>query len=156
MNTSDNPLDISSRASACAEMILETTPLLMQGLRGMFREVHPEKLSVPQFRTLLFVRAHAGCPLNDLADHLDIRKSAASGIMGRLEEYGMAKVEPGVADKRCVALRLTQEGAQIVEAFQNSVRTRLGIRMESLSSRDLEVLTEAFSLLKEFFGPDRD
>lgn len=141
----------SSRADVCAEVILETTPVLMQGLRTLFRGAHPEKLSVVQFRTLLFIRENSGCPLHELSDHLDISKSAASGVMRRLEEYGLAQVEPGETDKRRVALLVTEEGRQIVEAFKESVRIRLGCRLASLSDGELRLLTEAFSVMRDFF-----
>lgn len=140
-----------SRADTCAEIILETTPVLMQGLRTLFRGAHPEKLSVAQFRTLLFIRENPGCPLHELSDHLDISKSAASGVMRRLEEYGLARVEQGEGDRRRVALRVTEEGRMLVEGFKESVRSRLGLRLSSLSGEELELLMAAFSVMRDFF-----
>ncbi len=135
----------------CAEMLLSTIPVIMQGLKVHFRQTHPEKLSVPQFRTLLYIQHHPGCALNDVADHLDVSKSAASGVVGRLQEYGLAAARVSRTDRRKVALCLTPEAERLVEAFKRSVRNSLGKQFEDFPDRDLHVILAAMDILRDFF-----
>jgi hypothetical protein len=44
----------------CARTILDVTPLIMQSIRSEMRSNRTPDLSVPQFRTLIYIRSHAG------------------------------------------------------------------------------------------------
>lgn len=109
MNTSPGRPD-TTRETAGA--ILETVPALMRAIRAQMREGRAAGLSVPQFRTLLYLRRNPGSDLSSVAEHLGASLPAASEMISRLVRDGLATRVQDPASRRRVRLGLSPEGEQ--------------------------------------------
>src|SRR5262249_27409452 len=73
-------------------------------------------LTQQQYQALLAMRAHAGpdpLPISALAGQMLIKHHSGVGMVNRLEQQGMVRREAAGADRRKVAIRLTDEGARV-------------------------------------------
>jgi DNA-binding MarR family transcriptional regulator len=73
-------------------------------------------LTQQQYQALLAMRAHTGAEpltITDLAAEMLIKHHSAVGMVNRLEQQGMVRREPSSADRRKVALQLTDRGARV-------------------------------------------
>jgi DNA-binding MarR family transcriptional regulator len=62
----------------CARELLDVVPLVTRSIRREIRQHRAEGLSVPQFRTLLFLRRNPGASLIDVADHFAGRRPSGT------------------------------------------------------------------------------
>jgi DNA-binding MarR family transcriptional regulator len=67
-------------------------------------------VSSAQLAMLYHVAKHPGCTMSDVASLLDLNKSAASGMVQRLERAGMLRREPDPRDGRASLLFVTDKG----------------------------------------------
>lgn len=87
--------------------------------RLMTRMLRQYDVSPMQCRTLTFLREAEG-EVNQrmLEEHLMVKPSTASGIVGRLEEKGLLRRQTSDRDGRCRILALTDSGRQFYEQFR--------------------------------------
>ena len=67
-------------------------------------------VSSAQLGALYYVAKNEGCSLTDVADVLDMNKSAVSATLRRLESAGMIRREPNPLDGRGSKLFITSKG----------------------------------------------
>lgn len=79
-------------------------------------------MSVPQYRILLFLR-NGPCRAGELAAQAAVKKPSITPIITTLEERGWIRREANPADRRSVHLTLTDEGAEAMMAFEDSLVT---------------------------------
>jgi DNA-binding MarR family transcriptional regulator len=73
-------------------------------------------LTQQQYQALLAMRAHTGpgpLTISGLAGEMLIKHHSAVGMVNRLEQQGMVRREESTADRRKVAISLTEEGARV-------------------------------------------
>ena len=56
----------------CARELLEVVPLVMRDIRTQMRSERTPDLTVPQFRTMLFIDRNMGASLSEVAEHIGI------------------------------------------------------------------------------------
>ena len=71
-------------ADQCAHELLEVVPLVMRTIRTEMRGHRGADLSVPQFRTLVFLGNHGGASLSDLADFIGLTLPSVSKLIDGL------------------------------------------------------------------------
>ena len=86
--------------------------------RLMTKKLRQYDVSPMQCRTLTFLQEAAG-EVNQrmLEQHLMVKPSTASGIVGRLEEKGLVRRQTSDRDGRCRILALTDAGRQFYRQF---------------------------------------
>ena len=86
--------------------------------RLMTRMLRQYDVSPMQCRTLTFLQEAEG-EVNQrmLEEHLMVKPSTASGIVGRLEEKGLVRRQTSGSDGRCRILALTDSGRQFYQQF---------------------------------------
>ena len=86
--------------------------------RLMTKKLRQYDVSPMQCRTLTFLQEAAG-EVNQrmLEQHLMVKPSTASGIVGRLEEKGLVRRQTSDSDGRCRILALTDAGRQFYRQF---------------------------------------
>ena len=77
---------MTESAQACAHAILEVVPPIVQALRVEMRAQRSHDLSVPQFRTLAYIRHHPCCSLSAVADFIGLTLPAMSTLVNGLVE----------------------------------------------------------------------
>lgn len=100
----------TSRAEAAAAAILDTVPSAMRAIRAQMRAGRPAGLSVPQFRTLLYIRRNPGTDLSGVAEHLGTSLPATSELVARLVAQGLLVREADPSSRRRMRLSLSPAG----------------------------------------------
>ena len=91
--------------------------------RLMAKKLRQYDVSPMQCRTLTFLQEAEG-EVNQrlLEEHLMVKPSTASGIVGRLEEKGLLRRQTSESDGRCRILTLTDAGRQFNAQFRAIAR----------------------------------
>ncbi len=97
---------------------------LRTGLRRFLRWSEQQAadvgLTAAQHQLLLAIRGHPdprGPTIGEIADYLLLRQNSVVGLSDRADTGGLVTRERDEADHRVVRLRLTQDGAQRLEAL---------------------------------------
>ena len=110
--------------------------------RLMTRMLRQYDVSPMQCRTLTYLQEAEG-EVNQrmLEEHLMVKPSTASGIVGRLEEKGLVRRQTSRSDGRCRILALTAQGMQFYDRFTAIVR-EVNDRLEKgFSPEEIRLLT---------------
>jgi DNA-binding MarR family transcriptional regulator len=111
-------------AADCAARLVDVAPLVMRRVRARMRREMPD-LTVPQFRALVYVGAHRGCALRELAGHLGNTPATTSALVDRLVRRGWVSRATDAANRRQVRLALTARGADRLSAAEQAARREI-------------------------------
>ncbi|QIA27521.1 MarR family transcriptional regulator [Thermaerobacter sp. PB12/4term] len=136
----------------CARLVTEMVPRVMRLIRAEMRRHQPGRLSVPQFRTLVFLDRHPGASLSAVAEHLGVSRPTASALVGRLVQRGLVTREVDPAERRRVVLRLTPAGRENLEVARRRTQASLASHLAGFSPGELAVLAEGLRLLERLSG----
>jgi DNA-binding MarR family transcriptional regulator len=136
-------------AEKCAAEILETVPAVMRFIRAQMRRHRGPELSVPQFRTLLFLRRNGGASLSALAEFLGLSLPATSRLVEGLvrKKFVVRRIPPG--NRRLVALALSARGRRTVGAARQGTERRLAEAVAPLRARERAAIRRALRTLRE-------
>ncbi len=140
-------------AETCAGLLLDTVPLLMRSLHEVIHKTSDPELSVPQFRSLMFVRRHEGPSLSMLAEHLGLRLASTSKLVEHLVQRRLLGRAHDAADRRRVVLRLTPRGEAILQEAHLLARQRLSGVLGNLEGEELVTLRAGLGMLQASFLP---
>lgn len=143
---------IELTAELCALEVMETVPLVMRFMRGEMRRHGLPFLSVSQFRALMCLSRHPGATLSFVADHLGVTLPTTSNIVDRLVRHGLVDRAEHPQERRCITLRLTEAGAQLLHRAHEATRDRVAMVLGRLPSDGLLKVAEGMGLLKDIFG----
>jgi MarR family transcriptional regulator for hemolysin len=139
-------------AEEAAALLLDAVPPVMRAIRAEMRSHRAPDLSVPQFRTLLFVNRNAGTSLSGVAEHLGLTLPSTSKLVDKLVARGLVAREDATDDRRRIALRLTEDGRSVLAAAAQATLATLAARLAPLSPDERRALAETMRLLKAVFG----
>ena len=139
----------SGSAKECAAEILETVPALMRFIRAQMRGHRGPELSVPQFRTLLFLSRNGGASLSALAEFLGLSLPGASRLVEGLvrKNFVVRRIPPG--NRRLIALALSARGRRTVAAARQATETRLAEVVAPLPADQRAAIQRALRILRE-------
>jgi DNA-binding MarR family transcriptional regulator len=80
--------------------------------------LQPARLRITQFLILAVLAKVSGASVNELAERLDLERTAMGKTLGPLERDGLIRIEPSPADGRSRVIKLTPKGNR---AFQDAV-----------------------------------
>jgi DNA-binding MarR family transcriptional regulator len=135
----------------CAELVMLAVPAIMSAFKREMRARRPEELSVPQFRTLIFLQRHAGATVSDVAGHLGLALSTTSQLIDGLLKRQYMLREVSQRDRRCATLSLTAEGNTMLEDVRARVHAWMDERLASLTPEEREALRVAMPALNAIF-----
>ena len=133
--------------------MLTIVPLVMRIIRGEMRSGRPADLSVPQFRTMAFLRRHEGASLSDVAGHLGLTLPTLSKMIDGLVKREFVMRESAPDDRRRVTLVLTRQGQAAFDAARRETRVRLAEKLKAFSPSERKEIVRALKLLREAFAP---
>jgi len=134
-----------------AREILDVVPIIMRVIRTEMRNQGSLDLSIPQFRTLLYISRNPGTPLLTLADHLGLSSPTVSKMVDGLVINRLISRELSSKDRRKITLSLTAQGQDILERARNESQARLTMVLSRLSPEENETVFRAIQLLKPLF-----
>jgi DNA-binding MarR family transcriptional regulator len=133
----------SSADRAAFDALVETS-LAMQDLLVRTAEAHG--LSLIQLRLLGILRDHEPSMLQ-LARHLNLEKSSASGLVDRAQRRGLVTRTPGTRDRRTIHVAITPPGRQIISRIERALAQPGSDLLAPLSPRQRRQLTGLLRLL---------
>jgi DNA-binding MarR family transcriptional regulator len=138
-------------AGECAAEILETVPAVMRFIRTQMRRHRGPELSVPHFRTLLFLRRNGGASLSALAEHLGLSLPATSRSVESLVRRDFVARRIPRGNRRRVALSLSARGRRTVAAARQATEHRLAEVVGTLPAGEHAAIQRALRALREKF-----
>lgn len=136
----------------CAREILDVTPTVMQALRVQIRAQRHDDLSVPQFRTLAFLRRQPGSSLSAAAEFIGLTLPTMSVLIEGLVQRGFVNRTPDKLDRRRVLLTLTPEGERQHTRAVDGTAAWLVEVLEPLDEQQRRAIVEAFEILRPLFS----
>jgi len=140
------------RPADLAASVVDVVPLVMRAIRSEMRAAASPALSVPQLRTLLFVKRNPDVNLSALAEHLGIGLTGASGLVDRLVRNELLSRETDPNERRRIQLTLTPHGRARLDAASNSTRSMIEQRLTDLDADDAATVEQAMTILRGAFG----
>ena len=110
---------------ACAAEILDVVPAVMRFIRTEMRSHRAPGLSIPQFRTLMYVRRNRQVSLTGVAEHLGLTPASTSTLVDGLSRRGLLLRVASESDRRRVCLSLTASGQTAMESIRRETRATL-------------------------------
>lgn len=109
-------------------------------------------VSAAQLGTLYYVAKHPHCSASDVANVLDLNKSAMSSMVSRLERAGMLLREPNPKDARATLLSLTTKGEEVRARSLVLVRKLTAEMTAGFSESEVDVVARFLAAVVERCG----
>ena len=138
----------------CLHEVLDVIPMVMRSLRAEFRSHRGNDLSIPQYRTLMFLRRSPGKSLADVAEHLGITPPSTSKLVDGLVTRGLVDRQDLPVDRRRIVLLLTPAGAELAEDSLRATQAAYLARFSILPKETLAIIKLAMEALLPIFCDD--
>ncbi len=135
-------------AEALAREVLDVIPFAMRRIREEMRARRGADLSIPQFRSLLFLQRHPGAALRDVADHLGLTPPTVSKMTAGLVSRGLIERPDSTVDRRKVELRLTARGNTLFDRVRGETVAKFVEQLEKLPSAEREKMISSLESLR--------
>jgi DNA-binding MarR family transcriptional regulator len=109
-------------------------------------------VTTAQLGALYYVAKHDGCSPSDLANVLDMNKSAVTALVRRLERSGVLRREPNEKDARGSRLFLTEKGKTVRDKSLGVVRRLTAEVTTGFSETETDVIFKFLNSIVERFG----
>ena len=146
-----SPAD-SRGVEAPAREVLDAVPTVMRFIRTEMRGHRALGLSVPQFRSLVYIERTGGTSLGGVAEYLGLTPPSACKLIDGLVGRGMVTRRESEEDRRRLTLEITPEGARAVAGARGETQKSLSRILGSLGDEELQWVTHAMSALKRAFA----
>jgi DNA-binding MarR family transcriptional regulator len=147
----EKAINMTAKPEECARELLDVVPLIMRDIRTQMRRRRTPDLTVPQFRTLLFVSRNAGASLSEVADHIGLALSSTSKLVDDLIRGGLMTRQEQSSDRRRVSLVVTPRGATLLEVSRKGTLEYLAEKLEGISGAERETILKAIKGLRCVF-----
>ncbi len=135
----------------CAAEILESVPTVMGFIRSQMRRHRGPCLSVPQFRTLVFLDRSGGASLSALAEFLGISLPATSRLVEGLVRKRFVIRRIPTENRRVVALALSSGGRKTIGFARRATESQLVEVVASLPRGECAAIRRALRILRRKF-----
>jgi DNA-binding MarR family transcriptional regulator len=109
-------------------------------------------VSPAQLATLHHVSKHPGCSLSELANVLDVAKSAVTSMTRRMEAAGVLRRAPNAADGRGGLLFITEKGEEVRTKALPLIRKLNAELTEGFNEAEVETILRFFSAIVARYG----
>jgi DNA-binding MarR family transcriptional regulator len=149
-------MEDTSSSEVCALRVLDTVPVVMRFIRAEMRSKRARGVSVPQFRSMAFLRTNEGASLSQVAEHVGLSMPAMSRLIDGLVRRGLLARDSSESDRRKVTLRLTARGQDMIRAARKWTEQRLAAVLENLPKDHRYEIAAAMAVLKGAFTQSAD
>jgi len=136
----------------CAREILDAVPLAMRTIRTQLRMHSGSALSVPQFRTLLFINRHSGTSISEVADHIGLSLPSMSTLVEGLVARSFVLRRVHEDDRRRMTLMLTERGDAALRSARSGAQAYLAEQLKPLSEGQRVTILRAMRILRRVFS----
>jgi DNA-binding MarR family transcriptional regulator len=138
----------------CAREILDAVPLAMRTIRTQLRKHSGSSLSVPQFRTLLFINRHNGTSISEVADHIGLSLPSMSTLVEGLVARSFVLRRVHEDDRRRMTLMLTERGDTALRSARSGAQSYLAEQLKPLSEGQRVTILRAMRILRRVFSEE--
>src|SRR5271157_5100290 len=124
----------------CAREVLDVVPSVMRFIRTEMRSHRALGLSVPQFRSLVFIERAAGTSLNGVAAQLGLTPPSVSKLIDGLSARGLVKRQESAGDRRRVTIEITAQGAQALGRARDAALKSISRLLGSMTDDELSTV----------------
>ena len=135
-----------------AHEVLDVAPSIVRAIRSEMRQHRGADLSVPQFRTLAFLKRHPGASLSEAAEHLGLTLPTVSKMVDGLVARKLVTRETQDVDRRCIRLGVTARGEATWSAARASTQAKLATLLAGLSEDERATVVRAMDILRPHFA----
>ena len=146
---------MARREDECAREVLDVVPSVMRFIRSEMRGHRALELSIPQFRSLVFIDRAAGASLSRVAEHLGLTPPSTCKLIDGLSSRGMVTRKESPGDRRRVTLEITAEGSRALASARGETQKSLARLLGLLDGEELSTVTRAMSALRHAFSEGR-
>jgi DNA-binding MarR family transcriptional regulator len=136
----------------CARDVLDVIPLVMRVIRTQLRKHGTQLLSVPQFRTLLFISRNKGASLSEVADHIGLTLPSMSALVDGLVNRNFVVRRTRQEDRRRMDLTLTERGETTLQSARKGTQEYLKEHFSPLSDAERGTLVRGMEILRQVFS----
>jgi DNA-binding MarR family transcriptional regulator len=136
-----------------AALLMDVVPLIMRYIRTEMRSRRMRGLSVPQFRSLIFLRRNEGSSLSEVANHIGLTLPSASKVIEVLVTRKLVARTELRNDRRYSSLKLTKLGQTTLLQAQRGTEAGLAERLDALSPARQKMAVETMRALSYIFKP---
>ncbi|OKP98558.1 MarR family winged helix-turn-helix transcriptional regulator [Paenibacillus sp. P46E] len=104
-------------------------------------------LTVPQFGLLRMIAQEQNARVIQLADKMEVKSSAVTVMLDRLELLGLSVREPDEQDRRAVIVTLTAKGEKLLEEARYRYLLLLSEHLAILKPEELHNLADYYLML---------
>lgn len=123
----------------------------MRFIRIQMRRNRGSELSVPQFRTLLFLDQNPGISLSTLAEYLGLSLPATSRLIEGLVRKSFVARRIPAGNRRLVALSISARGLKTVSAARRATVNRLAEVVAALTDDERAAVQRTLRALRREF-----
>jgi len=136
----------------CAHEVLDVVPVAMRVIRKKLREHGTQLLTIPQFRTLLFIGSNKGASLSEVADHIGLTLPSMSALVDGLVTRNFVIRRAHRDDRRRMDLMLTERGETTARSARDATQDYLKERFSSLSETERITVVKGMRILRQIFA----
>jgi len=121
-----------------------------RSMRGWTHFAKSTGLSMPQFSILMQLHYKGACGMSAISERFDVSAAAASQLVDKLVQAGYIERTEDPHDRRAKLLKLSTEGAKLVDGgiqeryrWMDELTTNLSAAEQTQISAALSILTEA-------------
>jgi len=134
-----------------ATLLMDVVPLIMSRIRTEMRSNRMPGLSIPQFRTLIFLYRHKDATLSQVAEHVGLKLPSTSKMIDALVIRNLVIRNASPEDRRCVRLRLSPSGFKELTQTRYSTEHRLSEILSVVTSEQQAIVFTALQSLRPLF-----
>ncbi|MCR4443307.1 MAG: MarR family transcriptional regulator [Peptococcaceae bacterium] len=112
-------------------------------------------MSKQELFTLLLVERHGEIIMSQIAGHVNIPMSTATGIVDRLVKKGFLVRERSDSDRRIVVIRLTGKGKELINTIKQKGNEYMQMIKEGLTEEEQEFLLRIFIKIFDIINKNR-
>ncbi|KWX73811.1 hypothetical protein AMQ84_21715 [Paenibacillus riograndensis] len=106
-------------------------------------------LTVPQFGLLRMIAQEQNARVIQLADKMEVKSSAVTVMLDRLELLGLSAREQDEHDRRAVIVTLTDKGEKLLEEGKNRFLLLLSEYLAILQPEELQNFADYYQMLDQ-------
>jgi DNA-binding MarR family transcriptional regulator len=139
--------------SGCAALLMDVIPLVMRYIRMEMRSRRMRGLSIPQFRTMVFLYRNEGVSLSEVAKSVGLTLPSVSKIIDALviRKLVIRTVLPD--DRRYISLKLSKLGRATLMKARCGTEASLAEKIAALSPAQQAMISEVMKALASVFAP---
>jgi len=142
---------MSVNPEECALELLDVVPLVMSDIRCEMRSRRTPDLTVPQFRTLVFVNSNTGSSLSEVAEYTGLTLPSASKLVDELIKHGLMVRKENPNDRRRLSLAITHHGVELLEASRKGTLKYLAEKLSAVNADNRDAIVKAMRAMRPVF-----